>query len=93
MANENLSDIFAFIDDVTICGRDENKHDKNLKRFLEAAKRKNLTLNESKSTFLARSLQTLGCGISESEIKPAPDRRLQPFQNLPHQRKKRLKNM
>ena len=82
IVNENLSDTFAYIDDVTICGRDQNEHDKNLKRFLEAAKRKNLTLNESKSTFSTRSLQTLGYIISEGEIKPDPDR-LQPLRNLP----------
>ena len=82
IVNENLSDTFAYIDDITICGRDQNEHDKNLKRFLEAAKRKNLTLNESKSTFSTRSLQTLGYIISEGEIKPDPDR-LQPLRNLP----------
>ncbi|PIK39574.1 hypothetical protein BSL78_23581 [Apostichopus japonicus] len=48
---EKLTDTFAYLDDITICGRDQKEHDHNLQRFLEAAKRKNIVYNENKCTF------------------------------------------
>ena len=51
IAEENLTDTFADIDDVTICGRDQKEHDDNLERFLEAAKRYFFSLDK-KSTFI-----------------------------------------
>ena len=50
--NEALSDTFAYLDDVTICGRDQAHHDENLKRFLEAAKYKNAPFQQEHSVFL-----------------------------------------
>ena len=82
IAEENLQDTFAYIDDVTICGRDQDEHDRNLKLFLEAAERKNLTLNDNKSTFSSRSIHLLGYVVSEGEIKPDPER-LKPLKQLP----------
>ena len=74
IAEENLKDTFAYIDEVTICGHDQDEHDRNLKLFLEAADRKNLTLNDNKSTFSSRSIHLLGYVVSEREIKPDPER-------------------
>ena len=39
ISNESLNDTFAYLDDITICGRDQAHHDRNLERFLAAAKR------------------------------------------------------
>ena len=79
---ESLEDTFAYLDDITICGKDQAHHDKNLKRFLAAAKKKNLTYNEEKCKFSTKALKILGCYISEGEIRPDPDR-LQPLRDLP----------
>jgi len=37
VTEENLEGAFPFMDDVTICGNDQEEHDVNLKSFLEAA--------------------------------------------------------
>ena len=38
-----------FLDDITICRKDQEEHDANLECFLEAAERKNITYNKEKS--------------------------------------------
>ncbi|KAG8179723.1 hypothetical protein JTE90_006628 [Oedothorax gibbosus] len=40
---EHLEGTFPYLDDVTVCGTDQEKHDQNLKRFLAAAKKYNHT--------------------------------------------------
>ena len=82
IADEGLSDTFAYLDDVTICGKNQTEHDKNLHRFLDAAKRKNLVYNEKKCTFSTRKLNILGSVICDGVIKPDPER-LQPLRDMP----------
>ena len=36
----NLKGVFPYLDDITICGKDQEEHDANLKSFLDVAKRK-----------------------------------------------------
>ena len=69
ISNESLNATFAYLDDITICGRDQAHHDRNLERFLAAAKRKNLTYNEEKCVLSTRILSILGCVVSEGENK------------------------
>lgn len=33
---ENLKDTFAYLDEVTVCGKNQVRHNKNLKKFLLA---------------------------------------------------------
>ena len=40
---------FAYLDDITVCGKTREEHDKNLKQFLKASSKCNLTLNKNKS--------------------------------------------
>ena len=82
IADEGLSDTFAYLDDVTICGKNQTEHDKNLHRFLDAAKRKNLVYSEKKCTFSTRKLNILGSVICDGVIKPDPER-LQPLRDMP----------
>ncbi|KRY45112.1 hypothetical protein T03_16371 [Trichinella britovi] len=42
---EKLKDTFVHVDDVTICGMNEEEHDEKLNRFREVAEEYNLTLN------------------------------------------------
>ena len=79
---EGLQDTFAYVDDVTICGRDKEQHDSNLKRFLDAAERYSLTINEDKCTFGSTSVKILGHVIENRQIQPDPDR-LQALMDLP----------
>ena len=68
----NLKGVFPYLDDITICGKDQEEHDANLKSFLDAAKRKNICYNEEKSVFSTRRLSILGYVIEEGEIRPDP---------------------
>ena len=45
----NLKGIYAYLDDLTVCGQTKEDHDRNL--FLKAADKYNLTLNKEKSKF------------------------------------------
>ena len=79
---ENLKDTFPYLDDITICGRDQSEHDRNLQEFLAAAQRKKLTYNKDKCIFSTTVLKILGSEISNGEIRPDPER-LQPLKDLP----------
>ena len=79
---EELDDTFGFMDNVTICGMNENEHDENLEKFNEAAKRQNLTFNKDKCTFRTTSLTFLGYNISQGEVKPDVEC-LKPLRDLP----------
>ena len=40
ISEKGLNGTYAYLDNVTICGKTQEAHDKNVKEFLEAAKRK-----------------------------------------------------
>jgi len=79
---EQLQDTYAYLDDVTICGKTQEQHDINLKKFIGAANTYNLTINNDKSSFSLKSINLLGYHISNKSIKPDPSR-LEPLKNLP----------
>ena len=80
--SNNLKAVFPYLDNKTICGKDQADHDTNLDLFLEAARKTNLKFNESKSVFSTRRLPLLGYVIEEGTICPDPDR-LKPLLELP----------
>ena len=47
--SEELKDTFAYVDNVTICGNTQEEHDANLNKFLDDAKKYNMTFNDDKS--------------------------------------------
>ena len=77
-----LKDTFVYLDNITICGRDQIHHDENFSKFMEAAKRRNLVFNEGKCVFSTRTISILGSVVSKGEIKPDPER-LESLQELP----------
>lgn len=79
---EHLEDTFPYLDDVTVGGRDQQEHDTNLQKFLAAAKKFNLTLNEEKCVFSTKSIALLGYIVENRTIRPDPDR-LAPLMSLP----------
>lgn len=79
---ECLKDTYAYLDDVTICGKDLNQHDENLKKFMNAVQKYNLTINMEKSKFSLTTIKLLGYVVSNKIIKPDPDR-LQSLRDLP----------
>ena len=90
--NENLEGTFAYVDNVTVCGRTQSEHDDNLRKLYEIADKYSLTFNPDKSIISTTSVQLLGYVISNGTIKPDPDR-LKPLlelaapQNLSSQRR------
>jgi hypothetical protein len=58
--DEGLTSTFPYLDDVTICGENEEEDDRNLERFLTAAKKYDLTLNTDKCKFSVGSINLLG---------------------------------
>ncbi|GFT18810.1 putative retrovirus-related pol polyprotein from transposon opus [Trichonephila clavipes] len=80
--DEGLTLTYPFIDDVTVCGKDQKEHDDNLEKFMTVAKKYNLTLNEDKCTYSSNSVHLLGYIIQDGIIKPDPER-LKPLRDMP----------
>ncbi|XP_063380929.1 uncharacterized protein LOC134667447 [Cydia fagiglandana] len=79
---ENLTGTFAYLDDVTVCGKTKEEHDVNLSKFKEAAAKYNLTLNENKCVFGKETINLLGYTIKNNAIQP-DENRLKPLLDLP----------
>ncbi|GFW53067.1 retrovirus-related Pol polyprotein from transposon 17.6 [Trichonephila clavipes] len=80
--DEGLTLTYPFIDDVTVCGKDQKEHDDNLEKFMTVAKKYNLTLNEDKCTYSSNSVHLLGYILRDGIIKPDPER-LNPLRDMP----------
>lgn len=78
---ENLKDTFVYVDNITVCGMTQKEHDDNLRAFLSAAKRANLTFNEKKCVYNTLVVTMLGYRISHGQIQPDPER-LRPLKEL-----------
>lgn len=79
---EKLQETYAYLDDVTICGKTQIEHDTNLKNFMAAVKKYKLTLNEDKCKFCSDSISLLGYTVKNNTIKPDMER-LQSLLSLP----------
>ena len=79
---EHLQGVFAYLDDVTVCGGDQVSHDSNLNKFLAAARKYGLTLNQNKCQYKKKCINLLGYTIENKTLKPDADR-LKPLLNLP----------
>ena len=80
--DNKLKDTYAYLDNVTVAGRTLEEHDENVRKFLEVAKNRNLTLNHDKTVSSTEEIKILGYEIKNGQIKPDPDR-LRPLEDLP----------
>ena len=78
---DELEDTFAYVDDITVCGMNQEEHDTDLKALYETAKKRNMTFNHNKSIISTTSIKLLGYVILKGSIKPDPDH-LKPLQKL-----------
>ena len=78
----SLEATYPYLDNVTICGKTKEDHDKNLARFLEAARQLNLTYNEEKCIFNTTRLSILGTIVENGELRPDPER-MRPLMDMP----------
>ena len=74
IAEEKLQGTIVYLDNVTICGKDQEEHDENLKRFQDVASRRQITYNDGKSVFSTRQLAILGYIVEEGKFRPDPER-------------------
>ena len=82
ISENRLVATFAYLDDITICGKTKEEHDINLARFMDAATKYNLKFNETKSKFSKDTIDVLGYRISNGELQPDPER-LRPLLEFP----------
>ena len=74
----NLTEAHPILDDVIVGCRTKDEHERNLKKFLDAVKADQLTLNYKKCSFGMRTVAMLGHIISARSKRPDPNR----FQTL-----------
>ena len=67
---ESLCSIFAYIDNIKVCGNTKEDPGQNLKLFKEAASMNGLTFNDSKSIL---KIDLLDYRISQRKIQPNPE--------------------
>ena len=79
---ENSKHTFPYLDNVTVAGKTQAEHDANVEAFLEAIKRNNFTLNDSKTITSVPKIQILGYEVGHGLIKPDPER-LRPLKEFP----------
>ena len=77
-----MKQTYAYLDNITIGGFDKADHDRNLKMFLDAASKINLTFNDAKSVVAVTEVDILGYCISQGSKSPDPER-LRPLIELP----------
>ena len=82
IVEEKLKDVFAYQDDVTICGRNQDEHNRNVKAFVDAFQRRHLSFNENKTIHSVSSISVLGYRVQYGNIRPDPER-LKPLQEFP----------
>ena len=82
ISEEKLKDTVAYLDNVTVAGRNQLEHDDNVKAFLDAINRRNFTLNETKTVKSVSNINILGYVVGNKHIKPDPER-MQPLLNFP----------
>ena len=80
--DNHLTAVIPYLDNITICAKDQADHDTNLDLFMEAAWKTNLKFNNSKTVTSTWRLPILGYVIEEGTIRPDPDC-LQPLLELP----------
>ena len=80
--HSNFRGTYAYIDNITVCGKTKNEHDENLNHFLKIADQSNLTFNEAKCCYDTTLIRLLGYEIENGSLRPNPDRG-KPLMELP----------
>ena len=72
--SNNCEGTFAYVDNITVGGVTQLEHDRNLAKFLAAAKDHNLTFNEPKCVYSTDTVDLLGYRIKAGTLQPDPER-------------------
>ena len=79
---EGLQGVIAIHDDITIYGKDEEEHDKNMIAFMDRAAQKGLTLNSKKCHIKQKSVSFFGVTFGEDGMSPDP-KKIQGIVDMP----------
>ena len=79
---ENLKDTSTYLNNVTVAGRTQLEHDKNVKAFPEAIIRRNFTLNDSKTVNFVPNVHILNYVVGNMCIQPDPEQ-MRPLLDFP----------
>lgn len=60
----NLKGTFAYLDNITIVGKDQKEHDENFNSFIKVAEKLKLTFNENKFVISLKKINLLGYTVS-----------------------------
>ena len=91
ISDNSLEATYAYLDNVTICGTNKAHHDVNLKKFMDAAEKSNLTYNKAKCEFSTTCLKILGSIVENGTIRPDPERLTPLLKLVPPQNVKALR--
>ena len=80
--DNELAGTFAYLDNLLVCGVDQQDHDRNFQRFSEAARKYTFTFNNDKCFYKQTSIDFLGFTISDGIIRPDAER-LRPLREYP----------
>ena len=78
----NCKGTYAYLDNITVGGSNQQKLDINLAKFLAVAKSHNLTFNESECVYNTDTVDLLGYRITAGTLQPDPER-VKTLQELP----------
>ena len=78
----HLNGVYAYVDNITVSGKDKDDHDFKLQALLDAAEIENLTFNNDKCLFQKKQIDLLGYRVSHLKMQPDPER-LRPLRDLP----------
>ena len=70
----NCKGAFAYLDNITICGKIKEERYANLQQFLEAAAKHYLTFNKNKCTYSSDCISLLGYQIHDRTLRPDSER-------------------
>ena len=70
ITSEGLLDTFAYLDNLTICDKNQAHHDYNLERLLKATKSRNLTYNPQNAFFLRELLIFSEMRLAKEKLDP-----------------------
>ena len=74
IARNSCEATFAYLDNITVCGKTREEHDANLQRFLDVATKHNLTFNKNKCVYSSDCISLLGYQICNGTLRPDPER-------------------
>ena len=82
---------FAYLDNVTVCGKTREERDANLQHFLDVATKHNLTFNKNKCVYSFDCISLLGYQVCNGTLRSDPER-VKSLLNMPvPTRKKELR--